>query len=138
MSEKDKDCVHTATELQEITPTSSSTFDEPKKESIRHIPLFLSQYAWFLIILTFIAYAFFFPRKHPVQLFKSKSPSHPWNSSEVPRQFSHVTDIHLAAAEPFKVINTRLLLHTMKTYHPDFHLISGDLVITTEKRTGLK
>lgn len=87
MSENDKstkDHVHTATELQEVTPTSTSTFDEPKKESIRHIPLFLSQYAWFLIILTFIAYGFFFPRKHPAQLFKSKSPSHPWNSSEVP------------------------------------------------------
>ena len=126
-SQKDR---HTSIELQEVTTTASAEFEQSNKksESIRHVPLFLSQYSWFMIILCFIAYAFVCPRKHPAQLFKSKNPPHPWNSKEVPRIFSHVTDIHLSASEPFKIVNTRLLLHTMKTYHPDFHLISGDLV----------
>lgn len=107
------------------TPESiSGLFSGPT----RHIPLFLSNYGWFIIILSFIGYGFFVPRIHPAQLYTSKESAKTWNSSSDPLIFTHTTDIHIAQAEPFKIINTRALVHTMKFYKPDFHLVSGDIV----------
>ena len=89
-------------------------------------------------VLLFVAYGFAFPRHHPAQKFISKSPSHPWNSKEVPRIFTHVTDIHISKSEPFKVVYTRLLVQTMKFYNPDFHLVSGDMVDNYGKKNWPK
>ena len=119
-------------ELKELKgkPSDASEIDlvEMKLDKVLSCPMFLSQFGWFFFILAFIAYGYAVPRCHPAQTFRSKNPSHPWNSKEVPRVFTHVTDIHIAKSEPFKVVNTRLLVQTMKFYDPDFHLITGDMV----------
>ena len=121
-----------------VTETSEIDLVEIEAYEIRSCPLFLSQFGWLFFVFFFIACGFIFPRCHPSQKFKSKSPSHPWNSKEIPRIFTHVTDIHIAKAEPFKIVNTRLLVQTMKFYNPNFHLISGDMVDNYGKKNWPK
>ena len=99
-----------------------------KKEHIHSIGLLLSQYGWFILCVLPIAYGFFFPSYHPSKVYTSKNATMAWNSSSLPTIFTHATDIHLAAVEPPKIINARYLLKSMKAYHADFNLITGDVV----------
>lgn len=101
---------------------------ENSLQSTRIIPFVLSQYSWIVYILIVVMCAFVFPRHHPSKLYSSQDPPKPWSHEEDPLVFTHVTDVHLAASEPFKIVNTLHLLNYMKYYNVSFHLISGDMV----------
>ncbi|KAH0788514.1 Ser/Thr protein phosphatase [Histomonas meleagridis] len=109
-------------------PLEKDTYATQDKAKVRTLPYLISQYIFLLSIAFIILLAFLNPWYHPAQIYHSKEATHPWDSNSDPLLFTHVTDIHLAESEPFKVTNTILLLQYMKYYNTSFHLISGDIV----------
>ena len=105
---------------------------------VNHFALLVSSYFWILLVFLFIGYGFIFPRYHPAQIFTSKNLPNEWEKAEQPKIFTHATDIHLAYTEPLKIVNTRLLVHQMQFYNPDFHLVSGDIVDNYGKKNWPK
>lgn len=110
--------------------TLDSISDEPRAlgKSVQSLPVILSNYGWVGLIGLVVLLSFLFPRYHPAKVFTSLPAAEKWNPSKDPFIFIHVTDIHLAQAEFFKIVNTRLLVHTMAFYKANFTLISGDMV----------
>lgn len=114
--------------MEELQSIDSSINSDNKPCKINHLALLLSQHFWFICILLFSAYGFLFPRYHPAVKYHSAAPVKPWNTTEDPKIFLHVSDIHLAKAEFHKRASTRSLIYTMKALKPDFHLVTGDFV----------
>ena len=116
--------------------TEPSSTDDPISlgKPIHALPVLLSEYGWFGIIGFVVLVAFMFPRYHPAKVFTSLPVRDKWDSSKNPFMFLHATDIHLAQSEYLKIVNTRLLIHTMSFYKANFTLISGDMVDNYGKR----
>ena len=110
--------------------TLDSISDEPRAlgKSVQSLPVILSNYGWVGLIGLGVLLSFLFPCYHPAKEFTSLAVAEKWNPSKDPFIFIHVTDIHLAQAEFFKIVNTRLLVQTMAFYKANFTLISGDMV----------
>ena len=106
--------------------------------NVHHFAVVVSSVAWIIFIASFIGVGYFFPRYHPAQIFTSKKLKTNWSNAEKMKIFTHATDLHLAYTEPFKIVNTRLLLQQMIFYNPDFHLVSGDIADNYGKKNWPK
>ena len=115
-------------EIKDGLEIESHQKDKIQKSKIKTGILFLSQTIWFIYILIFVSIGFIFPRYHNANEYVSLDPTEPFNKEKDPIIYTHVSDIHLSACEPLKVINTKLLLKQMKKYKVNFHIISGDIV----------
>ena len=94
---------------------------------------FISEYAWFLIILTIVLFGFLFPYYHPPQLFFSKFPKEPWNSDYTPKIFMHISDIHISFYLGFRTNGSTDYFSDFLDYKPDLILNSGDVVDNYEE-----
>ena len=97
------------------------------------IYFFISEYAWFLIILIIVLFGFLFPYYHPPQLFFSKIPKEPWNSDYTPKIFMHIADIHISFYLGFRTNGSTDYFEDFLDYKPDLILNSGDVVDNYEE-----
>ena len=78
--------------------------DKIQKSKIITGILFLSQTIWFIYILIFLSIGFIFPRYHNANENISLNPTEPFNKEKEPIIYMPVSDIHLSACEPLKVL----------------------------------
>ena len=95
---------------------------------------FITEYAWFIIILFIVLIGFLFPYYHPSQKFYSKNPKEPWNSNSIPKIFFHISDIHISSYLGYKTNGSIDYLSDFLDYNPNLILISGDVVDNYEKK----
>ena len=110
-------------EIKEGLEIDLNQKDKIEKSKLITGILFLSQIICFIYILIFISIGFIFPRYHNSNVYISLNPTVPFNKEKDPIIYIPVSDIHLSACEPLKVINTKLLFKQMKKYKVNFHII---------------
>lgn len=94
---------------------------------------FISEYAWFLIILIIVLLGFVFPYYHPPQTFYSKTATEPWDSDYTPKIFMHIADIHISFYLGFRTNGSTDYFSDFLDYNPDLILSSGDVVDSYEE-----
>ena len=90
------------------------------------------QFSWMIPLVLFVLYSVFYPARQMFYTIRSKN--HVFNYSEDPLVFSHVTDVHISAYEPLKIVNSRALFKELMFYRTNFTLFTGDLVDSYPKQ----
>lgn len=86
---------------------------------------YISQYFWLIYVVGPLLLSFLFPYKTDKKvIFTSQTP---YNSSKDPIVFAHLTDIHINRLTPASVTSFQTTVSILKSYAPEFIVISGDI-----------
>jgi hypothetical protein len=101
---------------------------DPAKPPITALSHLFSQYFWLLSLLSILVIRFGLPTKSSSGPVKSAPLYLPWNSSEKPIVFGHLTDPHINSLLPESTLRFERALVTYVNLSVSTLLITGDLV----------
>jgi len=96
--------------------------------SVRSCPYFVSQYLWIVIIYVLLSFGIFYSPVQSVGLISSPPATKSWNSSENPRIFTHLTDVHLSTYDSIVVDRFSKAINISYGLGSEFIVLTGDIV----------
>jgi hypothetical protein len=101
---------------------------DPSQPTVTPLTHFLSQYIWLLSLLSISIVRFGLPTKTSSGIVKTAPITFPWNSSEIPIVFGHLTDVHINHFKPNSSVLFERALEIYVNLSVSTLVITGDLV----------